>query len=120
VLDFAGGRCVDILQGREHCIQSMRLVPHWPRPRPVCPNATFRSVLDGTFWYTPVPTLYDKPGRGIRTSNYDGRMLDGPQHCGKKKTAYLRAKCGLLTTINPHTSQSVGTSHALAPHLGQR
>jgi hypothetical protein len=30
----------------------------------------------------------------------------------------LLARCGLLTTINPHTSQSVGTSHSLLPHLG--
>lgn len=32
----------------------------------------------------------------------------------------LRARCGLLTTIRLHTSQSVGTSQSLLPHLGQR
>lgn len=32
----------------------------------------------------------------------------------------LLAKCGLLTTMRLQTSQSVGTSHNLLPHLGHR
>jgi hypothetical protein len=35
------------------------------------------------------------------------------------KITHDLAKCGLLTTIKPQTSQSVGTSHILLPHLGQ-
>jgi hypothetical protein len=34
--------------------------------------------------------------------------------------SYLLARWGELTTIKLHTSQSVGTSHSLLPHLGQR
>lgn len=31
---------------------------------------------------------------------------------------HLLARCGLLTTIRPHTSQSVGTSQSFDPHRG--
>lgn len=54
--------------------------------------------------------------RGTRTRNCSC------QHSSPLKEAKtdLRARCGLDTTMRPQTSQSVGTSHILLPHRGQR
>ena len=68
-------------------------------------------------------TLYRTHVLGTRTNNCKSRkqsFSEGILWVSQTPCTRLRARCGLETTINPHTSQSVGTSHALAPHLGHK
>ncbi len=54
------------------------------------------------------------------TAKYDIVSLRMEPPLSRIHHTHLLAKCGLLTTINPQISQSVGTSQTLLPHLGHK
>lgn len=58
--------------------------------------------------------------QGTRTRNWKNRTVSNSPSSTVHAPIHLLARWGLLTTIKPHTSQSVGTSHNLLPHLGHR
>jgi hypothetical protein len=85
----------------------------WTRRREfgVTPKAV-RSV--------PFGVVETHSGLYAATGNRNQYLDHGQQvFSHQTKITHDLAKCGLLTTIKPQTSQSVGTSHILLPHLGQ-
>ena len=48
------------------------------------------------------------------------QKLQSDMYVTQVRETYLLARCGLLTTMRLQTSQSVGTSHNLLPHLGHK